>query len=642
MLPTHRRRQILIATAPNDPQAIGLAKELRTLGMNIIVAETVGLASQADEVGACIILLRLGQWRSTPSIVTAMRCNPRYMIPVLAEPMPLPNGSWATEPVKIRESLTTTAKELQILITNYFQTLPESPAASATRNPNTGPLVALPKSLLQPSGHKAKQKRSVLYTQLLVALLILLGLGLLAYYRPHLTLPRFATSTQQSLTASNIVGNHPYIATAPGPGCDAKGADWEVGTYYKVPVTPTASQATPLPKSTPTLQVVIDNSTVTTCQQNGLLVKHMDHFDNYATIIFASTNPLAQHFKTQVTATVVAASNTASFDLGVRNQGNARVNSNGGYGDDTIAVDGTGRWDTQRYNDITDQQDAHFTTGFIPATKTFTLAAEVDGPLMTFSLNGQKVTTIVDPTYPTSYGISFGISDPDAKSPPSALFSQFTYTPLSATNLTTNDVIATATAQAGKDGQTPYTTSTPGFGCDKKGGQWEPVLAGKDAVTTSCLPQGLSVSQGASAKYISDIAFYWLNGNFPTNYKVSVQIDLSKLNGGCAGITTRTDLQAAGYVFFICADGSWQIVRYDSNGGNGHQLASGTTIQRSSYTLEATSNGSLQSLSLNGVKVSSVTDKTLTTTAHVDLSTAPPQGSAGTAIYSNFVFTPLP
>src|SRR5215469_16613450 len=119
------KRQVLVAAAPNDPQAIGLVKELRILGLSVTIAETVGLASLADEVAVCVIVLHPIKWRTTPSITTAMRCNPRYMIPVLTEPMALPNGSWVTEPIIIKESLTETAKQLETLISGYIQTQPK-------------------------------------------------------------------------------------------------------------------------------------------------------------------------------------------------------------------------------------------------------------------------------------------------------------------------------------------------------------------------------------------------------------------------------------------------------------------------------------------------------------------------------------
>jgi hypothetical protein len=435
----------------------------------------------------------------------------------------------------------------------------------------------------------------------------------------------------------------PYVAIHPGPGCDSGGADWSIGSQYKAVVTPAAGTPTAEPGATPTLQVIDDPSTRTACQQNGLLVTSTDHFDAYSAIIFGEHGlPLAHHFRTQITATVVTATSSAGFDLGVRRQDGAFSTSGTDYGNDTLNVGVDGGWQTDRYNDTTDQVDATFTRGFVQPAKSFTLAAEVDGPLMTFAINGHKVTTAFDPTYPESYGIDFGIADAaDAKSPPSALFSHFVYTALPETHLSLPEARATATAQVATASRTPYVAAVPGFGCDTGGGQWKPASVASDYVTTRCLPQGLAVSEGASENYIGSISFYWLSGNFPANYKVKARIDVSGLAGGCAGLVTRIDGQSLeGYNFSICADGSWQIERYDSN-GKLHQLAQGQVAQHSAYTVEATSNGPSQSLALDGAQVGSVSDKTYTTTDHLELFVSPPQGSAGSAVFSNFVFTPL-
>ncbi len=637
--PTSSRQQVLVAAAPNDPQAIGLVQELRILGLSITLAETVELASLADEVAVCIIVLRPVQWRTTPSIATAMRCNPRSMIPLLAEPMPLPNGSWATEPISIKESLVETAKELETLITGYIQTVPEPESAFVEQHSTNGPLTRLPASFVRPPiSSKTRSWKNKRY--LFLVFVLLLGVGLLIRYAPHSLKP----TSNQATTTNNALLDHPYTAAVPGPGCDAGGANWQTGEYYKAPVTPTASTATTPVQGTPTPQIIVDNSTVTTCQQNGLLVKHTAHFDLLAEVFFASNGlALPRHFSTQITATIVAATGTAYFHLGVRNQGGAPTTSgpNNGYGDDSLEVGVYGRWDAVRYNDTTDKMDARFSTGFVQPAKSFTLAAEVDGSLMTFSINGQKVTTVVDTIYPDSYGIDFGISDPDAKSAPSALFSHFVYTPLLDTHVTTPATVATATAQTVRNDQTPYMAPVPGFGCDKGVGQWKPASQAQDYVTTHCLPNGLAVSQGSSAHYLGRVFFYWLNGNFPANYKVKAQIAVSGLNGGCAGIRTRTGEQTGGYAFFVCSDGTWQIISYDSN-GNGHHLAQGQVAQRSSYSMEATSNGPMQSLSLDGAQVASVSDKTYTTTDHIELILFHLQGSAGTAVFSNFVFMPLP
>ena len=79
----------------------------------------------------------------------------------------------------------------------------------------------------------------------------------------------------------------------------------------------------------------------------------------------------------------------------------------------------------------TGQIDHHFTDGLLDPTHSFVLSAEVDGPRMTFYINNKKMTTSVDNTYPDSYGIDFGVADSSENETLKALFSNFSYTPLS-------------------------------------------------------------------------------------------------------------------------------------------------------------------------------------------------------------------
>lgn len=116
--------------------------------------------------------------------------------------------------------------------------------------------------------------------------MLLLAIGFLIYYWPHLALPTSTIGGNLHVTISTNFLDHAYAAVVPGPGCDVGAADWTVGDHFKTIVTPTAGATTVSPQETPTLQVIADNSTVATCQQNGVLVKHNDHFDAYATVFF--------------------------------------------------------------------------------------------------------------------------------------------------------------------------------------------------------------------------------------------------------------------------------------------------------------------------------------------------------------------
>ncbi len=635
--PTIEDQQVLVVAIPNDPQALGLAEALSALELNVIIAETAEMASLADEAAVCIIVLHPETWRSSPSIRTAMRCKPPYMLPVLAEPMPLPSASWITDPISINESLALTAQELAALINDYFDIIAESEASSTEQRSTT----SLPQHSMAPyvqplSDKKARQRENISYKYLLPILITFLAGNLLFNLFSHSTQTANTQTPTQNSTTSDAFFTHAYSAPVPGPGCDPGNAEWQAGGIFKnypSPITNTANHQS----VTPTPQVITDDATKTTCQQNGVLVKHDEYFNSFATIFFSYQNQtLPYQFSTQITVSAVSATDSAIFNLGVRDQ-NSTSDYNG-FGNNTMEVGVNGSWTTQRVNDTTSIEEAPFTQGFVAPAKTFTLGAEVDGPQITFFLNNRKVTTIIDTTFPESYGISFGMSDFDAKSPPVARYSHFVYTPLLNTYL--NTAIATATAQAKQTSQVPYMASVPGFGCDKGMGQWKPGSKTRDEVTTACLPNGLALSQDTTATFNGHVSFYLLNGNFPMNYKVKAQVKLSIIDNNCAGFTTRRDSQGGGYGFFICSDGRWYIIQYDDISGKPYTLRNGQITQRlsSSYTIEATSNGSLQSLSLDGVQVMSVSDTTFTTTNHIDLS----MYTYGTVVFSNFVFTPLP
>ena len=121
--PRPRAHHVLVVAAPQDEQANELVGALREEGLSVILANTELLASQADEVGACILVLHPETWEETPAIATALQSHSPYMIPVVTGEMNLPEGSWATEPVLLEEPIDELADELATHLTDYFQSL---------------------------------------------------------------------------------------------------------------------------------------------------------------------------------------------------------------------------------------------------------------------------------------------------------------------------------------------------------------------------------------------------------------------------------------------------------------------------------------------------------------------------------------
>lgn len=639
MQPSFLRRRVLVAVASDDVQAIELVQAMRAQGLTVMIATTVGLASQADDVAVCVIVLHPETWRATPSIVTAMRRNPRFMIPVLEEPMALPRAAWATEPFYITDSPAQSAKALVTFIRHHLQIVSERELAVVTQRSTIHPWLREYEPFEPPAIVQKPQRRNLSrFLRLCWPLAFLLCVSFLTYYFLQLSSLSSSKADTQSANKTSTWLDHPYAAAVPGANCDGGPADWEVPGYYKGFVTPTATAGGRTASATP--QVIIDKSVTTTCQKDGLLLTHMNHYAAFATLLFTSKGlPLPDHFKTQITATSVNVSAAAVFQLGVRDQsGSDMSNTNTGYGNDAIQVGVDGSWQVVRYNNTTDAVDIRLARGFVKPAKSYTLTAESNGSLMTFSINNQLVSMIIDPMYAKSYGVSFGLSDAGAKTPPSALFSHFVYEPLAATQQLVSRNKATGTAEAIHGTLSPYLAATPGFDCDHGKGQWQPL---PEHVTLQCLSSGLAVSQSSSENDVGGVPFYWLDGNFPTNYNVQTQIDLKNAHTGRAGLTLRTDAQDAGNAFFVGSDGKWSIVSSD-DAGKSHQVATGHTVPHTIYTMEIVADSMTQRFLLNGVLIHAIQDVPVTMTDHIELSLLPGVHSPSrTTIFSDFLFTPL-
>jgi hypothetical protein len=259
---------------------------------------------------------------------------------------------------------------------------------------------------------------------------------------------------------------------------------------------------------------------------------------------------------------------------------------------------------------------------------------------MTFSIDGKQVTTVTDTTYPDNSAVGFGIGDGSATTPISAVFSNFKYGELTPGALASSDLAATATAQTQSDAQTPYTARIPGYGCDTGAGQWQPLVDEDEPGTLNCLANGMQLSAPASEKSITSENFYWLNGQFPQNYKVSAQVDVGNTANVCASLGLREDKDSDRYAFTVCADGSWEI---DYLSDTFRTLAQGNVQKQSIYTITAQAEGSALSMSINNQLLKTVNDAHLTTTDHLSLFAGYYRSSQDQHVtFSNFVFTPLP
>ena len=136
-----------------------------------------------------------------------------------------------------------------------------------------------------------------------------------------------------------------------------------------------------------------------------------------------------------------------------------------------------------------------------------------------------------------------------------------------------------------------------------------------------------------------DAKFLPAYGFASQNYRISVKIAFSTGFDGCPGIFTRAS--AAGrYLTVICGDDSVQI---DKFGDHSSSLIYLNFVRRApAYTIAAVSQGSDQSVYVDGAKIGTVTDAAFSKTEYIGLGILNGSNKAESAVFSNFSFTPLP
>jgi hypothetical protein len=182
-------------------------------------------------------------------------------------------------------------------------------------------------------------------------------------------------------------------------------------------------------------------------------------------------------------------------------------------------------------------------------------------------------------------------------------------------------------------GQATYTAKSPGPGCDTGGALW--IIVPGAPISLRCLPTGTRIT--VLPKKLGSVGFFPPGNTLVQNYRVSVHIDFSSAPHACVGILTRFS-NPGFYENAICADGNWDLGRVSDKFT---ALAYGQIAPTRTYTLEATTDGPKQSLTINGIEKASVTDGTLTT-GHIVLEVVNRDISTKSVVLSDYSYTPLP
>lgn len=374
------------------------------------------------------------------------------------------------------------------------------------------------------------------------------------------------------------------------------------------------------------------------CRANGLIMTNISQTDIDAMRFEPNLTDPRQYFGSIFTMRVQATFVDAPSDACVGLEIDLHIGSANSH-DFFVCADRSWNIDRSTNNGLA---DGRLAAGFLTQkASTHELQVAVRGKTLSFSIDQQPVATFVDQAYFATDSIALLLSGSTSTGASStARFTHFAIIPdLTATPLP--DASATPASTSA-----PYTAAVPGFGCDHGGAPWSsPEYGNGTGAAFTCQTNRFVIQQLPQNARLAQELFYGRDGMtpFPTNYSVSVQLDLSLSPSACAGLDMRRQLNDfRGYGFYMCRNGAALIVTFPAAGGTATVLSSGPWKYKPSVVLVVTVRGSILTLSLDGKTLLTATDASLTTTDHIDLGVYASDAHGASAGFSRFVFTPLP
>jgi hypothetical protein len=275
----------------------------------------------------------------------------------------------------------------------------------------------------------------------------------------------------------------------------------------------------------------------------------------------------------------------------------------------------TGAWAVARF---TGDARVFLADGAVAPARTYSVTVTAEGGNERLAIDGRQVASVSDPRFSGTHNLAVGIENLTSQ-PGTAAISHFVFAPLR--------------QPARSSAQAPYLATTPGS-CDKGAAQW--ALMTPLSARIGCQAQGAALS--VPAHTFGQVGFTPPGGIFPPDYRVSILANLRRMPGGCAVIGVRM-IGIDGYRDAVCANGAWSIDV--SNGVTSAVLAHGTVARKGTYALQATADGTGQSLAIDGAEVGHVQDPSLMNTAFALVEAANLGAHAGSVVFSDFAFTPL-
>jgi hypothetical protein len=257
--------------------------------------------------------------------------------------------------------------------------------------------------------------------------------------------------------------------------------------------------------------------------------------------------------------------------------------------------------------------------GLIAPASAYTITVTAQGGNERLGVDGVQIASVSDLRYSSTRNLALGIQNVTGQ-PGQAVISHFVFTPIR------QPVLAST--------QRPYQATSPGPACDKGVAEWG--LMTIRYARISCRGRGTTLT--LPAHHIGQFGFTPPGGLFPADYRVSALVNLRQMPGGCLVIGVRM-VGADGYTDAVCANGVWSISV--TSGLNSRVLAHGSVARKTTYDLQATADGLVQSLTIDGIGVGHVHTPTSTSTAFALVKVANLGARLGSAVLSDFAYSPL-
>jgi hypothetical protein len=617
-LPTtsHNATLVLaVVAAPKCAPATRLAHDLRQLGLTVIHVTNIDAVKEAvDDAAVCIVVMTANTWDSPP-LIAAVMAHPPRLIPVLGEPMQLPQGPWSDPALLLNKETAMTIAEwigyqpeislpTETLIAVKSSTPKDIPGLSSQISSVTAPMAPTTSdntvSAEQPPVIQAIRTSFIQRTRqsaMAIGAVALAFIIVLSWLLPHII--------HADVHPTPAIGSA-YQADIPGKGCDRGAAYWSN----------TDGQNTKL-----------------TCQSDRLDITQPANADHYTEVYFNGTGTFAEKYRITVATTLPADLPMASFGVEVHGQMPT--------GGQIFEITPGGQWRINHYGkDGSGPKQLAFGVAS-PFPKTTQLQIDVDGAVMSFTVNGAKLATVTDGDYMTTLNIALvTIGNSNSSKPFTASFAHFSYTPQGTASLPATKAVATATAQASSLANAPYEADVPGPGCDTGKGIWEaPATHGDMDTIVTCQSNAMTLSLSPSNGEIGETRFYGTTGSLPSNYSIEVMADITNVNNGCGVIFTRNSANGS-YGYFFCTDGTWHFDQYDG-AGKQNIITHGTLTRKARYDILITETGQHHSMTIDSHVALDWDDAVLSNTVYVSLGLSEPRDYTGSITYNTFTLTQM-